>query len=124
MRIALEIYFGIVTYRFGYCFGDIQFTGDIAHDIFKILECIFYPILLIITSILFCWDWINGQTQISFFLRFYILRKSFNGEQIETLNWSLQAKTTNSLAHKVWRLCVKLANERYNKSNNGKDIKD
>lgn len=122
MRIALEIYFGIMLFWLGYNTRDETDFNDWKNYPKVLVSPIFCVLWVILKLIDSSWYWLSSTFQLKFFWRHYILSREYEKVTIDSWNMTLKAKTKNTLSHKVWRLCVRLANERYNKTNNGKDI--
>lgn len=115
MRLALEIYFGIILFWTGMKITDDTDWSDWTNYV-KILLCPFYSIIIALIWIIDrLWYWFSTTFQIKFFWRHYILKRQYTKVIIDSWNMTLQAKTKNTLSHKIWRLCVRLANERFNK---------
>jgi hypothetical protein len=115
MRTALEIYFGIMLFWTGYHTHDDTDWKDYKNYI-KILFCPVIAILVFVLSLIDrSWYWISTTFQIQFFWKHYVLRRNYTKEVIDSWNMTLEAKSKNNIPHKVWRTCVRLANERFNK---------
>jgi hypothetical protein len=114
MRIALEIYFGIMLFWTGYQMHDDTNWKD-WRNYLKILLCPFIAVLGFILALIDrSWYWLSTTFQLKFFWKHYILQGNYTKEVIDSWNMTLRAKDKNTIPHKVWRICVRLANERFN----------
>lgn len=121
MRLALEIYFGLMLLWIGY-----QLNDDIdVYNLRNYIKLVFSPVICLLWIL---WGLFNilydkvvtikNTLQLKFFWKHYVLKRQYDKAIIDDWNDTLKFKDTKSVAHRVWRLCVRLANERFNKQSN------
>lgn len=116
MRLALEIYFGLVLLIAGYEIGTEYGTGGK----FKGWEWLVWAVVILFAPFIYgyqileiLWAWVNRMTGISFWFRFYVL-KAFDNMEPEKLRRvnHLSPGDEKGWKYNITKACLRAINKR------------